>query len=300
MIDFKVQSTNRNFANGFRQVFITLEYLQTGTSIVQLDFSACDFINPSLLLPLVALKESSGLSTRLEINAKSFSQQTSSYLSAIHFPDAFHTDLMTEPELKIFLNNYKHKGYIPIISFPGGNSQVATQRRDLILGSIGGLISFNLQLTPEAQTAIMMLISELTDNIGDHAGVTNAFIIGQYYPGNRYLDICIADCGIGILRSFQKVNPKVTKSSQAIDGAVKGQSTKGIGRGYGISGSVNMLSAIGGEFILLSGDSSFVQRINKLGAIVDTPNSVSWPGCLVLIRVPTTMPADFSIYQYYS
>jgi anti-sigma regulatory factor (Ser/Thr protein kinase) len=192
------------------------------------------------------------------------------------------------------------KVIIPIIAFPGSNSDSATARRDLVISSIGNLITTSLSLSLEARTAIMMLISELTDNIGDHADADSGFLLAQHYPLNGYLDICIADCGIGILRSFQKIKPDITTSGEAINRAVRGESTKGMGRGYGISGSINMLGSIGGEFILLSGDSSFVKRINSSGATVDTANHASWPGCSVLIRIPTTMPQNFSIYQYYS
>src|SRR5690606_25506607 len=106
-----------NFGNGFRQVFMALEHLQASDHTIDLDFSNCSFTNPALLLPLVALKESSIFSHRLNIDTERFSASTSSYLNTVYFPSCFKADQMDACDLSVVLNGYKYKSYIPIISF---------------------------------------------------------------------------------------------------------------------------------------------------------------------------------------
>ncbi|HET7180155.1 MAG TPA: hypothetical protein VFI14_10525, partial [Chryseosolibacter sp.] len=80
----------------------------------------------------------------------------------------------------------------------------------------------------------------------------------------------------------------------------KGMSTRGeAGRGYGISGTIGMLNDLGGRFLLISGDGTF-QDTKEASFTVDNPRSIAWPGCLVIIRIPTIMPAGFNVLKYYS
>lgn len=298
-----IGDTTREFGSGFSIVFEALEVFQSTLQNIEYDFSKCGFLNPSFLLPLVALKESSSYRERILIPKSRFSPKVSSYLDTIHFPDSYLTSEMDDARLNEFLAAFNGKSYVPIVCFPGTNSKTDCDKRDMVLGSIGSLLANSLQLNPNARSVIMMLISELSNNIGDHAGISKGYIVAQHYPGNHYLDICIADCGMGILAAFQNEKPALglTRSAEAIERAVKGESTKPEPlRGFGLSGSIDMLRTLGGQFVLYSGDSSFVSRNLLPGAIVNTPNGISWPGCLVLIRVTTRIPAKFNYLRYYS
>lgn len=299
-----ISDTTRDFGSGFRVVFDSLESFQITCESIEYDFSQCGFINPSSLLPLVALKESSLYSDRMIISKSTFSNRVSSYLDTIHFPNACATANMNEQELENFLSMYIRKSYVPIICFPGTNSNTDATKRDMVIGSTGGLLAKSLKLNPDAHSVIMMLLSELTNNIGDHANVSKGYIVAQHFAGNHYLDLCIADCGMGILKAFQTEKPalQLKTSDQAIERAVRGESTKQdpIGRGFGLSGSIEMLRSLGGQFILCSGDSSFVSRTSLPGGIVNTPNGISWPGCWVLIRVTTRIPTGFNYLKFYS
>lgn len=299
----RIANTTREFGSGFPVVFETLENLQTTGEIIEYDFSACSFLNPSFLLPLVALKESRLFPGRILIDGSRFSLNVASYLETIHFPNSCLTASMAEGELDQFLSGFHGKSYLPIVCFPGSNSTRDTTKRDMVIGSIGTLLTNSLKLNANARSVIMMLLSELTANIGDHATIDKGFIVAQYFRANHYLDICIADCGIGILRAFQNERPAlgVSTNGEAIDRAVRGQSTKSQpGRGFGLSGSIEMLRSLGGQFILYSGDSSFVTRNLLPGAIVNTPRGISWPGCLVLIRVTTRIDPGFNYLRFYS
>lgn len=299
-----ISDTTRDFGSGFRVVFDSLDSFQTKCENIEYDFSQCGFINPSFLLPLVALKGSSVYSNRIIIKNLTFSNRVSSYLDTMHFPDAYATANMSEQELEKFLSTYSGKSYVPIICFPGTNSNADATKRDMVIGSIGDLLADSLKLNPNAHSVIMMLLSELTNNIGDHADINKGYIVAQHFAGNHYLDICIADCGMGILKAFQTEKPALglQTSDQAIERAVRGESTKqdAIGRGFGLSGSIEMLRSLGGQFILCSGDCSFVSRTSLPGGIVNTPNGISWPGCWVLIRVTTRIPAGFNYLKFYS
>lgn len=57
---------------------------------------------------------------------------------------------MSNDELSNVLEGYKYKSYVPIVSFAGGKEDLATQRRDMVISSIGELIYNSLDLSPVA------------------------------------------------------------------------------------------------------------------------------------------------------
>jgi len=80
---------------------------------------------------------------------------------------------------------------------------------------------------------------ELFDNVGLHANTEDpVFVCGQYYPKNRVLNFTLVDLGDGFLKKIKEYtagDENITKASNAIDWALKGNSTKkGIKGGTGL------------------------------------------------------------------
>jgi hypothetical protein len=151
-------------------------------------------------------------------------------------------------------------------------------------------------------SAVMYLIDEAIQNIIDHSKESRGYILTQYYRTKRWVDICIADRGVGLLRSYQ-VNgqPEISSHHAAMQKAVTGQSTKDRPekRGFGISTSTEMLAkGIGGKYSLLSGAALFTQTPENDRQIIDLQPNMLYPGSIVTLRIPLMPPAGFSVYDY--
>ncbi|NOY36342.1 MAG: hypothetical protein GXO83_02065 [Chlorobi bacterium] len=139
---------------------------------------------------------------------------------------------------------------------------------------------------------MLYLISEITDNIIEHAGVNRGWLLIQYYPTNEYLDLCIIDTGKTLLGSYKEhVFTDITTDAEAIKAAIEGISTKGDKRGSGIRTS-KAISTIGlqGDFTILSGNSIYYN--DKI-----LPLPVHWPGTIIAMRIKKGIQ-NFSIYNY--
>jgi hypothetical protein len=287
----RINTTTAAFANGFGNVYDVLKALNQTHDKIILDFQSATFLNPVSLLPYLALKKQQNYSDRLEF--VNLSGQAGSYCTTIRFPNSFNAIDSTIDQFDEFLRGFEVKNYIPMTTFPGNNST----QRDLVITSVGSLLNRKLRNGP-ARDAVAMLISELTDNIGDHAQTDKGFIVAQNFVD--YLDIAIADCGIGILQSFINAGVEGMDSASALNAATRGESTKDqVGRGFGISGTIKMLSKLGGGFLLFSGSAVFIQSNNRPAKIVKD-DSAPWNGCLALIRVNTNIASNLIIANFYS
>ena len=71
-------------------------------------------------------------------------------------------------------------------------------------------------------------------------------------------------------------------------------------RGYGISRSRKLIvDGLGGEFFLLSG-SAFARHDANGETVVDLPEDLRWNGTAVLLKIPSSVPHNFCIYDYIS
>lgn len=124
------------------------------------------------------------------------------------------------------------------------------------MSCIGSILKKQLNINGNIYEAINYLLSELIDNITEHSDSAYGYIFAQYYPKNRYIDICIADEGITILGSYVKNgNVGIVTDVDALKNASIGISTKNLpdaeNRGYGIVTSKKMLAeGLKGQFFL--------------------------------------------------
>ncbi len=128
-------------------------------------------------------------------------------------------------------------------------------------------------------------------------------MFAQYYPGKKYIDICIVDCGKGILKSYQDSGiMRFSDSSSAISEAINGLSTKNLplaeNRGYGIKTSRKMIvNGLGGYYSITSGDAMYIYT-PKNETILVLPNSIKWKGTIVAIRMPFKDVRNFNYSLY--
>lgn len=100
----------------------------------------------------------------------------------------------------------------------------------------------------------IFILSELVDNISDHANSNNAFIIG-YFKEN-YFDIIIIDDGITIPKSLELHGFNFKNDCEAILSAINGNSTKNefgyFERGCGLNNSFMLMTQSENSSILVA------------------------------------------------
>lgn len=245
-------------------LYKTLRGLESKQS-VSFDFSSIDWVSPLLILPIGAL---------VQTTDSIFSSTTaiSSYLNTIKFPNGISSvDTLQQT-----------KNYIPI----GLLQRQSSVGRERLETAFLQLLSTVIGDTPESRNAIYYPISELTTNIFDHSKSDTGWILAQWYPKKKFIDLCIVDRGRGLKNTYGDELGLDLTNEQAILKALQGISTKKEKeRGYGIRTSKNVVcKALGGSFTLISGDTAFLaeQHSEKL---VHMPE-FNWQGVIISYRIP--------------
>lgn len=248
------------------------------------------FAHPFLILPLCAIisdEQERGKIVNYELH-----RNAESYLETIHFPLGF--DALTTVEWKTYLLNFSSKTYLPACKIPV--SAKHTSIREQLLTTFENILMQQINLRGQIITAIKYLISEAIDNIVDHSGVTNGWIMVQHYPKKGYIDICMVDTGRGIWGSYQKNgDTNITSDAKALEHAINGKSTKQITetRGYGIDTSRRMLvNGLKGKYLLFSGKALYIYT-NELEQITSLQGS-GWKGTLLALQIPSKIPHNFN------
>jgi hypothetical protein len=207
------------------------------------------------------------------------------YLNTIKFPACLSP--ASGDDWETILNSYLQKTYIPIIKFNTSSTGDNSLIREKLLSHVFEAIRRITQLPTNYFTAISYLLSELTDNIVEHSEHEFGYLVFQYYRENGFMDICLADRGLGLLGSYQNyVGDKdfshITDHRTAVDSAVKGRSTKHLAedRGFGIAISRKMLTqGLGGSFVYLTGNALLINdELSNFG--------IESKGAKILIRIP--------------
>jgi hypothetical protein len=243
---------------------------------VNFDFSLITWINPLLALPIASL---------IRTTNSNFARPSAigSYLDAIHFPGG----VSTVDELQ------QSKTYIPI-GVLERQAQVARERLEtaflhLLTNAIGDV--------PGSRNAIYYPISELTTNIFDHSQSDTGWILAQWYPTKKFLDLCIVDRGRGLARTYQQELGLTLTDEEAIQKALQGISTKKEKeRGYGLRTSKNVVcKALGGSFTLISGSAAILAEQHE-EKLVRLPQ-FNWSGVIIGYRIPQPEgPVDITPY----
>ena len=224
------------------------------------------------------------------------------------FFSAITTDKKTQPESTPFLNAiinvYNRTISENIIQFALDNNATSKAinelKKNLGTSIPDGIKTINNPLT--------YLLDELICNIQQHACTDSGYIYSNYNEITDSVEIIIADLGISIYGSYvaaQKHLDKLGNSdAEALNLAQNGYSIKNLpdaeNRGYGISSNIKMVvEGLHGEFAILSGNALMIHSASKK-KIFTLPSEVDFKGTMVMVTIPTPLPADFNIYNYTS
>jgi hypothetical protein len=299
-----VQRLNPDFESGFAELVLLMEqinhFLEQGQRHIDLNFCQCNNLNPFILLPLFLLSEQNTPTFSFQIENTGFGN----YLRNSLFDSGGLNHLQQER-----LDEYQGLTYAPIIRFPATRVNGMEKIRDSFLSRVNSLLIQQFNMRGRLLTAIMYILDEMINNIVDHSCAEEGFLLYKLFENNetRFLDVCLADTGVGLLGNYQqnRILPNEAQPRIAMSNALNGVSTKQRqegGRGYGINTSKNMLTqGLRGDYLLYSGNTYYreASQINDL-TVYELPDHIKWSGTLVLLRIPLQIGASFNPVTYYA
>lgn len=290
-ININIQPFTHKLSDGLLEAIKIINEISTNSpeDSITIDCSAIRFSPPLFALALTVFFKSGYIPINL-VNQ-------SSYLQTIHFFNGIHADDIETEQFTALMDKYRHKTYIPIISF--SRSQLSQK----ILTTIENIIKEQIHLQPNMVSGLKYMLGEYTDNILEHSHATKGYIMAQSYPKKQYIDICIADDGITLLGSYQRHGfTDISSDAEAIQAANKGFSTKNLpcaeNRGFGIRTSKEMLiKGLDGHFIIMmSGQCLHVYNSTE-NHYIELPPNISWKGTIIALRIPYCN-SDFQYLEY--
>ncbi len=253
----------------------------SGVQKVTIDFSDTRFISPVFALSLIVYLSRCG--KQIDFT------NVPDYLERIGFGNGgIKPDMMRLTEFLAELEKYASKTYIPIIDFAAGRNSDA---KEVVSSIAENMIIHQLNIRSNVANGLKYLIDETLDNITEHSESDRGYIFAQAYPFKGFLDVCIADRGVNLLGSYQKLpDNEISSDIEAIKAANRGLSCKNLpdaeNRGFGIRTSKKMLiQGLGGQYLMISGSSLYIKTPN-LDSFYSMPHGLRWNGTIVALRIP--------------
>jgi len=292
-----------NFASGINAFYSILDQINNVAPEEPLifDFSNCYFLGPFFLLPLKLLLEREAQYRQVTIIPPDSNSNFGNYYGIIRYPEG----LYHENELAENLNTFRFKTYTPIVCFPASRLGNEPQLRDSCLTIVNSILKHQTGLSGGMLTGLMYLIDEAVNNIVDHSDSLRGYLFAQYYPSKSYLDLCIADNGLGILKNYLRSGYTIYHSDkEALVAAISGVSTKNRpeaeGRGFGIQTSKKMLvDGLKGKYFLQTGRAIAFKTIDN-EQVVEIPEPLGFQGTFLALRIPNIGNNNFDPSDYYS
>lgn len=158
------------------------------------------------------------------------------------------------------------------------------------------VVTRNTSLHRSASNMLNLSVLEVIDNVVQHSSAKSpGLACAQYYGGQRFVEMCVADCGVGIPASMEE-NPLYSDLTpwERMEAAFR----PGTGQWYGMSG-------LGGHMVSGGVGLSYVCRLaTRLGGHVwsvsgseaihigsggtERVEGLFYPGTVVVIRIPDT------------
>ena len=248
---------------------------------VTIDFSDTRFISPVFALSLIVYLTRCGKQIAFT--------NVSDYLECIGLSNGgIKPDTMRQTEFLAELEKYTSKTYIPIVDFAAGRNSDA---KEVVSSIVENMIIQQLNIQSNVANGLKYMIDETLDNITEHSESDRGYIFAQAYPTKGFLDVCIADRGVSLLGSYEKLpDNEILSDMEAIKAANRGLSSKNLpdaeNRGFGIRTSKQMLiQGLGGQYLMISGSSLYLKSCN-LDTFYSMPHGLRWNGTIVALRIP--------------
>jgi anti-sigma regulatory factor (Ser/Thr protein kinase) len=288
---------DERIGSSFNHLIRVVEETNHAQSKVIWDFKDVHFLHPFFLAPLAIFK----CQSEKEIRCENISLPMQSYLNNIFFDRTLHFENAAKETAEMVMEQYAEKSYVPLCSFS------MTDANKDAFGAIVRDIIVRQTKSTKISTPISYFLGELIDNIYEHSESPNGYLFSQFLEHEGCIDLCIADTGITIFRSYEKAGLFQAEigqdESEALRMANEGRSTKNRpgaeSRGYGISTSKRMLvEGLGGSFFMISGGAFHRYEKNSLNYYAEVKDFFHWNGTLILLRIPIITPDNFNYINY--
>lgn len=151
-------------------------------------------------------------------------------------------------------------------------------------------LSKTTQVFSGNKDAYHYLLSELVDNIYEHARASRAYVMAQRYPKKELIEASFMDDGMTIPKSLEVgtgTTYPAARAHEAILDALNGKSAKGGGeRGYELRTSVRIVNALDGEVLIVSGRGAVVAGKQGRVSVYSLSSQNELDGTLVSIQLP--------------
>lgn len=179
---------------------------------------------------------------------------------------------------------------IPIDELQAQPGEIATRAKELILSHV--------RLSKSVEDNLNLSLGEIIDNVVQHSRASAPGIAcAQYYrdAGGPFVEICVADCGIGIPASMAE-NPDYAGKSdgdllalafERKTGQWYGHSKAGtheVSGGMGLSYATSLARATGGHIWAVSHSAA----VHVCAEGTNQINGLFYPGTLMVVRIPET------------
>lgn len=192
---------------------------------------------------------------------------------------------------------------LPVSKIPINELEAEPNR---IAGQLKTMILSHLRLSESVSDNMDLALGEIIDNVVQHSGASAPGVAcAQYYPSEAYIEICVADCGVGIPVSMAE-NPDYAGFSDADllamafeqkTGQWYGRSHTGTNKvsgGMGLSYASHLVRAIGGHIWAISHSTA----VHLSCAGTEELKGLFYPGTLIVMRVPETLDEVSEIEMY--
>lgn len=281
IINDKINVQDDRLMNGLIPMIHIMSMIKnSGDDKIVIDFTQAQFISPVFVLSLLVYAKKSDKEIIFE--------HMNDYMKAIHMDNGIKPDELRKSEFLAIIEGYSRKTYIPVINFPANRNN---DEKEDILTAVEELIIRQLNIPNNVAYGIKYMLGETIDNITEHSGTDRGYLFCQAYKGKGYLDICIADGGITLLGSYQRLEDRFIEDDlEAIKAANRQISSKNLpdaeNRGYGIYTSKKMLiEGLGGQYMIMSG-SAIYMKSKTIDQFFTLPDGLRWDGTIVALRIP--------------
>jgi hypothetical protein len=269
-VDFSVDDTQPSIAALLRRVLDGASQPIVTEDIV-IDLTTCEFLGPSAVVTLVALKRIAD------------TQGRQLGILPPHLPRLLnycrYSGLLAEFQAGPAPENHPDNVTTPVHVFNGA----------LPLGGIEAVVSLAknlMSISPVASEDLTLLLTELTQNVLDHSqSPIGGLLSARAYKDVRDVRFAVADLGLGIRRTLA-TRLALGSDKEAIRYAIREEVTgKTLPRnlGLGLSHLHDIVRLTGGRMVLCSGNGYL--RHEK-GKDFFGQGDVSFPGTIAFVRLP--------------
>ncbi|CAN5220062.1 hypothetical protein BH09BAC5_BH09BAC5_10470 [soil metagenome] len=247
---------------------------------LELDFNQCISLKPFQLVSLACLAEeyySRGKKIKVFFN---LNKKSGRYIHKIGYKHVWRPGTFQDKFLKFIQNST-----VPVWKLDRDNLEqflISTEK-----------FYRNQNLKKNATTPLRVALQETLNNILDHAGTKNGYVISQYYEKSKSLEIVVCDFGEGIpnqINTYLRANNiKLLKQEKALIKALeRGFSTKSTpqNRGFGLNTVLSSVEATFGELLIISNKAFLLKQKRKKGVKEETDQlEFSFPGTFIKIKL---------------